>query len=336
MDLKEFGVGLPFEEPPPPAVVDEYVEGDTDDILAIIRRNLEQPDLDALVARKVAHVPQPWEDDKWASDEWVDNEKWHATYAPLSEPLVREMSTVKALPVEWLWEHRIPQGALTVIDGDPGIGKSTITIDLAARLTRGVAMPDGTRSPVGPAAVLLVGAEDALGYTVRPRLEAAGADLSLVSALTGVADHENPSGRPLSLPEDTAILERAILNRGAKLVIIDPIMAYLSSEINSSSDQEVRRVLTPLAKIAEDTGATILMVRHLRKTNDGPALYQGGGSIGIVGAARAGLIVVRDPQDESMCILKQSKTNLGPWPRPIGYFLTGAGRDAAAQVKWCP
>jgi hypothetical protein len=276
-------------------------------------------------------IPEPTV--AWPEDNWEE----HYGIGAIPKPILVRMDTVKPEAVSWLWRHRIPLASLVVMDGDPGIGKSTITIDLAARITRGATMPDGSRSDAGLGSVLLVGAEDALSFTVSPRLRAAGADLERVHALSGVSDPAQPGGhRPLSFPEDQGILERAILNTGAVFVVIDPIMAYLSDSINSNSDQEVRRVLTPLAHIAERTGATILMVRHLRKTNDGPALYQGGGSIGIVGAARAGLIVVRDPADESLCILKQSKTNLGPWPAPVGYFVTGDGKDASARIRWVP
>src|SRR5208282_4552706 len=161
--------------------------------------------------------------------------------------------------------HRIPQAAVCVLDGDPGIGKSTITLDIAARITTCRPMPDGSRSSASLGHVLLVGAEDALSYTVKPRLEAAGADLRRVSALTGTAT-PGARARPLSFPDDLEVLERAIVNTGAVFVTIDPIMAFLGESVNSSSDQEVRRVLTPLAGICERTGATVCMVRHLRKT----------------------------------------------------------------------
>lgn len=317
----------------------EFPEADNNEwVYARIKgiTNEKDQELQKIVTQKVAHIPEVWDDEGWSSDDWVDNTLWRGTPQPVAEPILSRMQDVKPTSVEWLWQYRIPLGALSILDGDPGIGKSTITMDIAARLTEGRRMPDGAPTPAGPGNVLLVGAEDALSYTVRPRLEAAGADLSRVYALTGVSDTGQHGGRSLSFPSDLSLLERAVLNTQAKLVIIDPIMAYLGSEVNSSSDQEVRRVLSPLARVAESTGASILMVRHLRKTNDGPALYQGGGSIGIVGAARAGLIVVRDPQDptESMCILKQSKTNLGPWPRPIGYSLRGLGPDSAATVAW--
>jgi hypothetical protein len=290
--------------------------------------------LQARIEEKLNRVPENPQDERWLSDEWVDD-PWVAKPVPTQDPVIVCIQDVKPEPVRWLWRHRIPASALVVLDGDPGIGKSTITLDLASRITRGARMPDGSVSESGLGDVLLVGAEDALSFAVRPRLEAAGADLAKVHGLTGIRGGDPPF-RPVTLPDDTELLHRAILNTGAKLVIIDPVMAFLSHDINSNSDQEVRRVLTPLARMAEDTGATILLVRHLRKTMDGPSLYQGGGSIGIVGAARAGLVVVRDPRDESMCVLKQSKTNLGPWPPPIGYFLTGASTDAAATVKWVP
>lgn len=283
------------------------------------------------VAAATGRIPPSWDDDAWASDDWV------GTPTPVNEPILVGLAGVEAEPVTWLWEQRIPLASLVVLDGDPGTGKSTITLDLAARISTGRRMPDGSRGIQGN--TILVSAEDSLARPIKMRLEAAEADLECVYGLEGVSDDRHPTGRMLVLPEDNAVLHRAILNTDAKLVIIDPIMAYLSSAINSNNDQEIRRAVTPLARTASETGATILIVRHRRKPDtkskgQTPSLHEGGGSIGIVGAARAGLMVIRDDDDPTISTLFQTKSNYGPWPRPIDY--SHVGDRGVGRILWRP
>lgn len=175
-------------------------------------------------------------------------------------------------------------------------------------------------------------AEDGLADTIRPRLDAAGGDASKVLALATVADGGG-HGRVLSIPEDVAIIERGIEQIGASLVVIDPLMAFLSGEINAHKDQDVRRGLAPLAKMAERTGAAVVVVRHLNKGQGGNALYRGGGSIGIIGAARSGLVVGQDPQDESRRILAPTKGNLSKKATSLMYTITTAPNEAA-RIHW--
>jgi hypothetical protein len=243
------------------------------------------------------------------------------------------LDTVRPEPVAWLWRHWIPRRAVTILDGDPGLGKSTITLDWAARVTRGWPMPGEERQPgedLEPAGVLLLSAEDDLACTIRPRLDAAGADPSRVVSLEAVRTEGEE--RPPVLPWDLGLVEAMIRERGIALVIIDPFMAYLDAEINAHQDQDVRRALHRLKLMAERTGAAVVVVRHLNKLVGGPAIYRGGGSIGIVGAARSALLVGRDPDDPSRLVLAGNKSNLGPLPRSIRYALETVGD--VARISW--
>jgi hypothetical protein len=237
--------------------------------------------------------------------------------------------------VSWLWPHRIPLGKLVTLDGDPGLGKSTLALSFAAPVTTGVAWPDGSVCE-HPGAVLIMSAEDGLADTVRPRADAAGADVTKVHAIEGVSildEHGERILRPLTLA-DVAALEEAISRTGARLLVIDVVMAYLPDGTDSHKDQDIRRVLSRLAALADRTGCTVLLLRHLNKASGRDPLYRGGGSIGIVGAARAGLLVAPDPDDPERRVLASVKSNLGPAPDSLTYRLVGAGDYGVARVQW--
>lgn len=237
------------------------------------------------------------------------------------------LSEVECEHVSWLWQGRIPLGKITVLDGDPGLGKSTLALDLAARVTRGAPMPDGGLGVDG--GVVILTAEDGLGDTVRPRLEAAGGDSTRVLALQtiGTGDDE----RAVSLV-DLQALEQAIRRVNAKLVIVDPVMAFLGAQTDSHRDQDVRRCLAPLARLAETTGAAFLIIRHLNKAAGGNPLYRGGGSIGIIGAARSGLLVSKDPDNENRRVLASTKSNLSRPPGSLSFELDD--RAGAVRINW--
>jgi hypothetical protein len=246
------------------------------------------------------------------------------------------LSDVAARPVKWLLPGRIPRGKVAVVDGDPGLGKSTLMLEIAARVTTGSPMPDGSRSDLdGPASVVLLSAEDGLDDTIRPRLDAAGADTRRVVALVGVSDGD--PDRPERLPtlDDIVEIETAVRANDAALVIVDPLMAYLPGRADSSKDQDVRSVLARLARVAEDTGAAIVVVRHLNKSQQASALYRGGGSIGIIGAARSGLLVARDPDDPTGArrILAMTKSNLAA-PMPALAYRLIPDENGAVRVAW--
>ena len=240
--------------------------------------------------------------------------------ALLAEPL----SQVRSETVRWLWGPYLPRGKLALLDGDPGVGKSLITIDLAARLSRGGPLPDGT--PSGrPHLTLLLSAEDGAADTTRPRAEAAGADLDRVVAVAAA------DGVPLRFPADLPELTKLVRDRRPDLVVIDPITAFLPAE--ATTEQGVRRVLGMLAVIAERADCAILLVRHLRKEGAARAIHRGLGSIGFSASVRTGLLAARHPADPGRGVLAVTKANLaGPVPS-LGYRI-GADVGGRAAVEW--
>lgn len=243
------------------------------------------------------------------------------------------LSDVEPETVRWLWPDRIPLGKLTMLDGDPGLLKSTITLDLAARLSRGAAMPDGSSPEVdGPAGTVLLTAEDGLADTVRPRLDAAGGDPARVAVVKHVPTVD---GEPrLPTVEDTPELERALDTVEARLLVVDPLMAFLPADVNSHRDQDVRRALAPLAELADEAGVAVVAIRHLNKSGGSNPKYRGGGSIGLIGAARSGLLVAEDPDaPDTRRILAATKANLSE-PAPSLTYRPVQADNGAVRVEW--
>ena len=225
-----------------------------------------------------------------------------------SEAVVLRLSDVQPKQLRWLWHSRIPLGKVTVLDGDPDLGKSLISIDLAASLSTAKPMPNSATVDFPEAAgAVFLSAEDDVEDTIQPRAALAGADLSRIVVLSAVR-HED--GLCMPTTADLIAITQAVKSVQAKLVVIDPLMAYLPAEINSYRDQDVRRSLAPLAALAGQLEVSVLVIRHLNKTSSTNPLYRGGGSIGIIGAARGGLMVTKDPDNESRSILSVTKHNL--------------------------
>lgn len=240
--------------------------------------------------------------------------------------LVR-LRDVQPESVSWLWQGYFPLGKLSIADGDPGEGKSTMTIDLGARVTRNLPMPDG--SPGVSGGVVHISCEDGLADTIVPRYLAAGADLDRVVALQGVPDAEGQL-RPPTV-EDTDNIRAACVAVGARLLIIDPLMAHLDGTVNSYRDQDIRRALNPLALLAQELNIAVILVRHLNK-GTGQAIYRGGGSIGITGIVRTAYLIARDPEDEDRRVLAKLKNNLGPEPPSLSFGIEGI--ENTSRVVW--
>jgi hypothetical protein len=247
-----------------------------------------------------------------------------------SPPLGILLSTVLPQRVEWLWAERVPFGKLTILDGDPGLGKSVLTLDLAARVSRGMPMPCGAPGRLG--GVVLLSAEDGLEDTIVPRLEVAGADRSRIVALDLVPDSSFGMRLP-SFPRDAEQVKMLVLRLQAALVVVDPLTAYLGENVNSHRDQDCRRALFPLAKLAEETGAAVVVVRHLNKAAGDNPLYRGGGSIGIIGAARSGLLLAKDPENENRRILASTKCNLAKLSPSLAFTFETAANDSL-RIVW--
>jgi len=215
----------------------------------------------------------------------------------------------------WLWPGRIAAGKLTLIDGDPSQGKSLLTLDLVARLTTARPLPDGP-GVVPPISAILIGSEDGLGDTVRPRLQAAGADLTRVHTF-GVRQDDEVHRQPL-FPLDRGLLREALLETNARLVIIDPLAGAVGG--SGLSGPQIRHAVTPLAALAEETGAAIVMVRHLTKGGRGQiAIYRGTGAIDLIGCARAAFLVAQHPDDDGLRVLACTKINVAEPPPALGF-----------------
>lgn len=229
------------------------------------------------------------------------------------------LSEIDPQPIEWLWKPRIALGEITVVDGDPSTNKSSLTIDLAARLSTGTPMPYTNVAIQG--GVLLLVAEDSIRKTLPLRLLAAEADMSKVAVFE----------EAISLPADMDMLREAVFKLGARLVICDPFSAFLGG--NACSDQSVRHALMPLKNLAEQSNAAVVMVRHLTKSAGKHALYRALGSIGIVAAVRSALLVAKDPQDENLRVLCHYKNNLGPLASSLLFEPVPEG--GAVKIEWC-
>lgn len=245
----------------------------------------------------------------------------------------RLLSTVQSKRVQYIWPGRLAEGMLSLIDGDPGSGKTTAALDIAARVTTGDPFPGETERRE-PRSVILLSAEDSAEQTLRPRMEAAGADLARVLLI----DKQNQDGAAINivLPDDLFSMNAVMSASDVALVIIDPLMAYLSGELNSNSDQDVRRALAPLMAMAERWGCAVLMIRHMNKGVGASPMYRGGGSIGVIGAARFAFVAARDPDDPTGLrrVLAPVKINVGPEPPALAYTLESVEGMDVAKVEW--
>lgn len=235
------------------------------------------------------------------SPEPDDVDAGSAPPTPKPPPLI-SLAAVERKSVAWIWRSWIPAGMLSICDGLPGEGKSTMIIDIAARVTTGRDMPDGSPG-TAPGGVLFLGYEDAPGEILRPRFEAVGADLSRVHV------HNPESDELFRLGHDSQ-LEAWIREHEIKLVVIDPLITAMPAKADTHKGQDMRRVLGPVVRTAERTGAAVVGVRHLNKGAGRSALLRGEGSIGIGGTARNVVLVARDPDDPTCRVLARSKGNL--------------------------
>jgi hypothetical protein len=250
--------------------------------------------------------------------------------------VVTPVSAVAVKPIEWLWYARIQLGVITFLEGDPGTGKSTVLLDIAARVTRGIRHPhtDGPGEQPEPRTVVLLSAEDDPGAVIRPRLEAAGADISRVMLVQ--MSERGETREPVIVDADVAQLEAVIEKHRAALLVIDPLVAYLPNGTDTNEDHSVRRVLGRLKGLAERTGCAIVCVRHWRKGSSDNALYRGGGSIGFIAAARGGLVVGMDPNDQERKrrVFAVSKVQYATFPPSLEFTLEVEPTATFPVVRW--
>ena len=211
------------------------------------------------------------------------------------------MSDVELTPVEWLWKPYLPFGKLSVLQGNPGEGKTYFAMHLAAACTNGKLLPNMER--MEPFNVIYQTAEDGLGDTVKPRLTEAGADLDRVLVI-------DDSDVQLTLSDER--IEKAIVENNARLVIIDPIQAYLGADVDMNRANEVRPIFMRLGQVAQRTGCAILLIGHLNKAAGMQSLQRGLGSIDIAAAVRSVLFIGKLKHDPTMRILTHEKSSLAP------------------------
>ena len=224
------------------------------------------------------------------------------------------MSDVELTPVEWLWKPYLPFGKLSVLQGNPGEGKTYFAMHLAAACTNGKLLPNMER--MEPFNVLYQTAEDGLGDTVKPRLIEAGADLDRVLVI-------DDSEVQLTLSDER--IEKAIIENNARLVIIDPIQAYLGADVDMNRANEVRPIFMRLGQVAQRTGCAILLIGHLNKAAGMQSLQRGLGSIDIAAAVRSVMFIGKLKHDPTMRILTHEKSSLAPPGASLAFSLGDEG-----------
>jgi len=224
------------------------------------------------------------------------------------------MSDVELTPVDWLWKPYLPFGKLSVLQGNPGEGKTYFAMHLAAACTNGKLLPNMER--MEPFNVIYQTAEDGLGDTVKPRLIEAGADLDRVLVI-------DDSDVQLTLSDDR--IEKAIIENNARLVIIDPIQAYLGADVDMNRANEVRPIFMRLGQVAQRTGCAILLIGHLNKAAGMQSLQRGLGSIDIAAAVRSVMFIGKLKHDPTMRILTHEKSSLAPPGVSLAFSLGNEG-----------
>ena len=224
------------------------------------------------------------------------------------------MSDVELTPVEWLWKPYLPFGKLSVLQGNPGEGKTYFAMHLAAACTNGKLLPN--MESMEPFNVIYQTAEDGLGDTVKPRLIEAGADLDRVLVI-------DDSDVQLTLSDER--IEKAIIENNAKLVIIDPIQAYLGADVDMNRANEVRPIFMRLGQVAQRTGCAILLIGHLNKAAGMQSLQRGLGSIDIAAAVRSVMFIGKLKHDPTMRILTHEKSSLAPPGVSLAFSLGDEG-----------
>lgn len=222
-----------------------------------------------------------------------------------------QMSQVEVEEIQWVWYPYIPYGKITVVQGDPGEGKTTFVLALIALLTKGEPLPE-EENATQPINVIYQTAEDGLADTIKPRLLSVGADCERVLVID-----ENEV--ELTLSDER--LEQAIKQTDAKVIVLDPIQAYLGGDVDMHRANEIRPIMKRLALLAERTGCAVILIGHMNKMGGAKSAYRGLGSIDIRAAVRSVLVVGRVKDEPSLRIVAHDKSNLAPEGKSIAFEL---------------
>lgn len=283
------------------------------------------PTLADMIGNEVVRRVRGWL--RMIGQEFANQPKRHAGQPKQRLPVLVRLADVEPEAVSWLWEPYVARRKLTLLEGDPGLGKTWMALFLAAIISKGGPWPGPgsaaeTRHPEN---IIYMTAEDGLADTLRPRLDQAGADVTRVHALTGTLDDDGVL-QPLTLA-DNGVLRRALEQVTPALLVVDPIQGYMGAGVDMHRANEVRPVLARLAALAEEFNCAALCIRHLGKSAQDRAVYRGLGSIDFAAAARSILLAGADPKDPTGTrrALAQVKNSLGPIAPTLGYAITPEG-----------
>ena len=233
------------------------------------------------------------------------------------------LSDVQPLEVEWLWKPFIPFGMLTILEGDPGLGKSFVMMDLAARLSVGRPLPTGQRLIRGK--TLYMNGEDDAAYTIRPRIDSLGGDPSLIRYMKEY----------FSFDEDgLAVLEKEIREIKPDLVIIDPLFSFIPSNVDMARGNEVRALLRRLSDLAAILPCAMVMMRHLKKGKSENPLYSGSGVIDYAAVVRSVIRVFQHPEDDEIRVMAHLKHNISKGGKSWEFRIVENEGDKLAIVDW--
>ena len=279
---------------------------------------------EGLTVNRLVPLYKDWNEVQTRRGEITDGKYLREAVYGLKEPQPIEtveiirMSEVDTQAVEWLWEPYIPFGKVTIVQGNPGEGKTTFALRLAAACTTGRTLPN--MKPLPPFNVIYQTAEDGLGDTVKPRLMEADADLDRVLVI-------DEAKQELTLSDQR--IERAITQTGARLIILDPIQAYMGEKADMNRANEVRPIFRRLADVAERTGCAVILIGHLNKAAGGQSAYRGLGSIDFRAAARSVLLIGRVKREPNIRVIVHDKSSLAPEGKPVAFCL-----DPETGFEW--
>lgn len=233
------------------------------------------------------------------------------------------LSEVKPRKVDWFWKPYIPYGMITIMEGDPGQGKSYLSMHLASLISTGGLLPDGTRVTQGY--VHYISSEDDASYTIRPRIDAMGGDPEYVRVLNADLAFDK---------EGLKTLRAELDEHEPEVIFIDPWVSFVPPETKLKDSNAVRSLIREIGQVAEDYNCAIVLIRHLTKMKHENALYQGGGTIDLIAAARSAIRVAAHPQDEDLRVMAHLKHNVGPRGVSRTYRLAQETEDSLPVVEF--
>lgn len=253
--------------------------------------------------------------------------------------VIRPMTDYEKQEIDWLWYPYIPKGGITLLDGDPGVGKTYLALALVAHFSAGIPLPgevavEGMRNP--ELRVIYMTAEDDPGLTLRPRLELMGATLDNVLVCEGIRLDDNiVDPLDLSTQDGIEVLASLCEQYRPTLIILDPFVAFIGrSDINKAN--EVRPIMTALNLLARKHNTAVVPIRHLTKGARDRIIYRGMGTIDLIAAARSALLVANDPENPAVRVMFHQKHNLSPQGASLGYTITDDGFRWIGEVSLSP